>query len=275
MNSKSLSRSVLPALLLILISLVALIGSTYAWFSFHASTNITWFSGVVSSGEGSLLIALNPSDEFSAYCELGLNDPDAELLPVTTADLEHFYTVRMQDRDGIAVSYAEANERAQAHSLNGTVYLKAEDIGFSVYLWLPSINCGADEQALAAMRLGLRLETLAGTHTYIFRLDELGSTDGVSAQRTVANDNTVVSRISSAGEAEYASDPSKNLSDFAAQGTADNVLPGRNSICTLAADEIARVDYFLYLEGCDENCINSVQGSDIALQLGFAGTQTE
>ena len=46
---------------------------------------------------------------------------------------------------------------------------------------------------------------------------------------------------------------------------------GEQALCTLAFKEIAKVEYWLYLEGCDENCVNEVQNRDVMLQLAFAG----
>ena len=48
-------------------------------------------------------------------------------------------------------------------------------------------------------------------------------------------------------------------------------MPGTQRLCALAADEVGTVEYWLWLEGCDENCINVVQSRDVALQFGFAG----
>lgn len=258
-----------------LLALVLLAGSTYAWFTFRTYTNVTPLSGAVSNGEGDLLIASRSDGPFGASCELLLDDPEAELLPVTTADLEHFYTVRAQDAAGVAAAYRAADEYAAAHSLGGTVYLRAEGGGFQVYLWLPSMSCGEDVQALAALRLGLRIRTAAGGQSYIFRLDELGDTSGASAQRTVPYAGQVVGAIEADGTARYTDDPARDLSGFAAQGTEDNVLSGAQALCTLRDGETAEVQFRLYLEGCDDNCINRVQGRDIALQLGFAGVQSE
>ena len=274
MEQRSLKTSAFLAFFLALIALITLVSSTYAWFTFHAYTNVTPISGTISNGEGNLLIANEPTDEFRVTCELVPNDPETELLPVTTADLENFYCVKMQDRDGIATAYAGADERAAQHSLNGTVYLKDEDSGFRVYLWMPSIDCGDDNQSLAAMRLGLKFTTLAGTSTHIFRLDELGNMNRVSERRTIPHANQVVAEVSASGTPEYVRDPARYLSEFTADGTAEDVRPGSNYVCILEKDEIARVDYWLYLEGCDDHCINPVQGSDIALKLGFAGVQT-
>lgn len=41
--------------------------------------------------------------------------------------------------------------------------------------------------------------------------------------------------------------------------------------CTILKDEIAMVDYWLYLDGDDPDCKNDAQSKDIALQLGFIG----
>ena len=38
---------------------------------------------------------------------------------------------------------------------------------------------------------------------------------------------------------------------------------------------MATVEYWLYLEGCDEQCVNAVQSRASEIQLGFAGTDVE
>ena len=155
------------------------------------------------------------------------------------------------------------------------MYLKADGSDFDIYLWREDIHCGSDAQALAAMRLGLRIVTASGTRTHIFKLDELGSTASAEAVRTVPEAGKVVASVGAGGAAVYVNDPAKALSECTAQGTADEVQAGKTALCALNDGEIAEVRFWLYLEGCDENCINSVQGKDIALQLGFAGAQRE
>lgn len=275
MEEKSLRKSAFLAFFLALLALVTLVSSTYAWFSFRAFTNATPMSGAISNGDGDLLISNSPNGPFDMSCELLLEDPDAELLPLTTADLENFYAVSAQNAAGIASAYRTADDRAANNTLNGTVYLKADGNGFDVYLWLPSLDCGTDDQALAAMRLGLRIHTSAGVKTHIFRLDELGSTARVEEHRTIPQADCVVEEINADGEPSYVADVAKNLSVCAARGEADNVVAGDTALCSLSAGETATVHFWLYLEGCDDHCINCVQGSDIALQLGFAGVQNE
>ena len=43
----------------------------------------------------------------------------------------------------------------------------------------------------------------------------------------------------------------------------------------LNADEVAAVEYWLYLEGCDDNCSNPVQTRSSAFALAFAGVSAE
>lgn len=47
------------------------------------------------------------------------------------------------------------------------------------------------------------------------------------------------------------------------------------ALCSMRAGEIARVDYWLYLEGCDTACIMPVQERQLALQLGFIGRRND
>ena len=68
-------------------------------------------------------------------------------------------------------------------------------------------------------------------------------------------------------------DPSLNISDYMAQaGTNENeYTAGSQSLLTLEKDEVASVEYWLYLEGCDEQCYDPVQNKDSQIQLAFAG----
>ena len=50
---------------------------------------------------------------------------------------------------------------------------------------------------------------------------------------------------------------------------------GSQPLMQLNEDEVATVEYWLYLEGCDEQCINAVQSRASEIQLGFAGVDAE
>ena len=87
----------------------------------------------------------------------------------------------------------------------------------------------------------------------------------------------MVKSLTSNSGANYEKDPALGLAPYFAVEKQENENPGagQTELCTLAADEIAEVEYWLYLEGCDENCSNEVQARNIRLQLAFAGVTAD
>lgn len=275
---RSLKKALFTTIIWLLILLLTMIGSTYAWFSAsgRASTNITPMGGTVSNGNSVLLISNQSSGPFEKQCELILTGSPDELKPISTADLEHFFKVTAQDTDGIAVLYANADGRVDQDALHGTVYLQCRNASCDVYFNREQLQLGSDAQALAAMRLGMKITSSAGTQTFIFRLDDMGSVSGAQSRRTISRDAAVVASISAAGQAAYTDDPAQNISAYMAQNQAEDVFSaGSNKLLTLQAEEIATVEYWLYLEGCDDECFNPVQNRSSAFQLAFAGVDTD
>lgn len=120
--------------------------------------------------------------------------------------------------------------------------------------------------------MGFIIEGSSGSQTYIFSCDDLGNTAGATSRRTTAQDGVVVS---GAGLWNYVADPSLSIGGYTMDGTGDApaARAGAQPLCTLAADEVARVTYFVYMEGCDDNCSNEAQSRDISLQFAFAATR--
>ena len=97
------------------------------------------------------------------------------------------------------------------------------------------------------------------------RLDGLGQTG--TAQTAVTVDSTGSVVVNAAGQ--LTNDPSEPISKYLyGVGTP-------TALCSMRAGEIARVDYWLYLEGCDTACIMPVQERQLALQLGFIGRRND
>ncbi len=272
MRSRSTRSTAFLAIIAALIAVVVLSAATFAWFTFSNDTNVMPLSGTVSRGDGSLLISASPNGPFDVTCTLPFESTGDALYPLSTADLTAFFAAAAQSED-VVTAYRGATEDVNRMALHGRVWLKAETVGCSVYFWPDSLSFGADAQALAAMRLGLRFTTAEGTHSYIFRLDEFGDTRGADARQTTAQAGVVVSGLNADGSPVYTADPAMTTAAYRAAVTDGDVAPGAASLCVLDADEVGSVEYWLYLEGCDENCIRSVQGRDVALQLGFAGVQ--
>lgn len=275
MEKKKLRRTVYLAYVWLVVLAVIFIAATYAWFTFNPTTNVTPMSSTISEGGASLLIANNPNGEFAKECALVLDGTVTSLRPVSTADLNRFYTAKGQNRQGISILFADATDSINSSAMHGKVYLKSEQSACDVYLYRSGLSLGGDAQTLAALRLGLRISTNSGTNTYIFRLDDMGNTAGASATRTVPQSGTVVSAVDNSGSASFTADPAVALSGYMAveQGTDGEPAAGNTVLCTLQADEVGTVEYWLYLEGCDDNCIGEVQSKDIGLALAFAGVE--
>lgn len=273
-GTKKRALTVWLAVAWMVILLAAVGGATYAWFNFQPFTNVEPMSSVVSGGEVALLISADPEQEFAFECLLPVSSGSVN--PLSTADLGSFYTAVSQNRQGITNVYKNADDQVEANTLHGVFYLKSLDDGCDVYFYQPDMSFGEDAQMLAALRLGLRITTPEDVKNYIFRLDEMGNTAGAAATQTTAQANVVVGGIGAGGSPEYEADPSLQMSDYfaiPATGANDRPQAGRQALCRINAEEIVTVEYWLYLEGCDENCINAVQDREAGIQLSFAGVE--
>lgn len=274
-ETKKLKHSFYFTIFWVLLILAVIAGTTYAWFTLtgRSSVNVTPMGGTVSEGDTVLLISNSESGPFDKNCELILSGNPEALKPVSTADLTSFYRATAQNNEGIAVRYSDASGETDQNTLHGTVYLQCRYAPCKVYFDRNELKLGNDAQALAAMRLGLKITTRGGSNTYILKLDDMGSTAGAEAVRTVPGADTVVSSVNGDGQAVYTADPSVGIAAcMAADGSEEGTYEaGREMLCSLEADEVASVEYWLYLEGCDDNCSNPVQNRSSELQLAFAG----
>ena len=277
MSKKKLQWSAFFAVCWILILAVTLTTATYAWFTISAVTNVEPMDGAVSRGDANLLISVDREGPFDKECRLRLSGNPQELQPVSTADLGHFYSASAQS-GGIVSQYRDVSERMDEKVLHGTLYLRSQYRDCDVYLKGTGLDFGVDGQMLAAMRLGMKIATQNGISVKIFRLDELGSTQGAASEVTIPSEGMVVSSVDQSGTAAYTADPSEGIGEYlAVENGVDDTEPepGRQKLCSLRTDEVAEVEFWLYLEGCDENCINEVQQRDAGLQFAFAGVPVE
>ena len=274
-----LKRSFTRAILWILLLLVVATGSTYAWFSLTGinSTNVTPMGGTVSKGDTVLLISTSESGPFDKTCELVLSGNPESLKPLSTENLEHFYRATAQNKNGIATLYANADSAVDQNAAHGTVYLQCQNAPCKVYFNKEELKLGSDAQALAAMRLGMKITSHEGSKTFIWKLDEMGSTGSAQSVQTISRSSAVVSSISDSGQATYADDPAQEISQYMAQtgDTEGTYQDGSQMLVQLEADEVATVEYWLYLEGCDEQCVNAVQNKASDIELAFAGVDVE
>ena len=73
-KNRALRRGAGVAALYALLAAVLLAGSTFAWFTFRAYTNVTPLAGTIGTGEGDLLISARRDGGFDTQCALPLRD---------------------------------------------------------------------------------------------------------------------------------------------------------------------------------------------------------
>lgn len=278
MERKKLHRTAYMAVMWLVILAVLLVTATYAWFTFNPATNVTPISSTISNGDAQLLISNNSNGTFAEKCTLVLDGTVDSLIPLSTADLSVFYRAKAQNRDGISILFAEVKDQINSSAMHGKVYLKCENEDCDVYFYRSGLELSGDAQTLAALRLGMKISTVSGNHTYIFSLDSMGNTAAAAGRQTIAESGKVVSSVDSSGAASFVTDPAESIGSYMASEQGENDQKpekGERPLCTLKVDEVASVEYWLYLEGCDNNCIGEVQSKDVGLQLAFAGVTEE
>ena len=254
-----------------LLALVAAFtAATLAWFSSSRETNVTPVAHAVSESGYDLQISSSANGPWDTTVALAVTDKT--LYPISTADLSQWWCGTFQNAAGITMDYKDVTSQLEDYALTGTVYLKGGSAALDVYLYPGRMSVATDPQLLAALRLGVIIQSSAGTTTYIFACDDLGSTAGATAQRTTAQDGVVVA---GSGGWNYTADPAQSINAYAMDGSGDTptARAGAQPICTLAANEVAMVRYFIYMEGCDANCITQAQARDLTLQLAFAAAK--
>lgn len=272
---KRIISSVMMAVLWLILLAAVIGGTSYAWFTFHPITNVEPMSGTVSDGETTLLISDRKDGSFSASCLL----PQLSVAyqPVSTADLNAFYEASSQNRKGIITAYRNVTDSLENKALHGRLYLQSYKDNCLVYFNRSGMDFGVDTQTLAALRLGIRITTTSEKKDYIFALNDMGNTSAAEAVLTIPETGKIVAGINNDQSAVYVYDVAKELRDYFAVFTEESKTPkqGVEPLCILKANEVATVEYWLYLEGCDENCTNGVQSRDVTLQLSFAGVSLQ
>ncbi|MDD6004733.1 MAG: hypothetical protein PUC68_03605 [Firmicutes bacterium] len=230
-------KRVILSLIALTVALITLTASTYAWFSLRNSVDTEMLTGKVSSNEIALLIS-NDGLSYDVECELKPDIIADELLPVSTYDLEKFYKPLSQTE--IVETYQVADWENRL--IKGSIYLKSDE-DCDIYLEEVSVN-----DSSYGLRLGLKTDNV-----FIFNLDNKTNPD---ASLTIVEENMVVKEIAN-NYPVYIQDPSQKI---------DN-----NLLYHLTKDEPLKIDYYIYLEGCDINCVKNIIGSELLLSMSFRG----
>lgn len=250
-----MKKTIFLSVILSLVAFITLTISTFAWFTQQNFVFTEMYTAEVNGDEIELLISLSETDEYDVECELIPDNIPKKLLPVSTGDLQHFFKPMKMLKNGVATEYKEIDKTESV--IYGTLFLKANE-DCDVYIDEENFDISLTGFVSAGLRLGLEINN----EIYIFNLDK---GENKEARITTEKENVVV--MSAEGKnTSYVTDPSLPIDDY--------YLSGGNKIATLLKDEPTAVRYWIYIEGCDINCVNNIIDKDINIKFAFTGENT-
>ena len=272
-----------------IIALFALLAATFAWFS--SNREVSTSTASARTGEENLELQISStgasgfkSVETAAITQLNQTDTE-QLMPVSTADLQHFVYAPVTS-SGMATAFAPVDEEHESKYYHGRVYLRALGNGLSsgskMDLYLDQSNGllgeNLDGKLLNAARLGLMFDGSSSSEV-ILRLNESSNSVSERAYNTVVNGVTLGDGqvLSSQGTStvQAVPDPSAPVSDYTVSFRTNGIqLPDR-PLLTMELGRIYAVDVYFYLEGCDPDCSDSVSFDQSELYLGFYGVLSQ
>ena len=270
------------AAFLVLIALT-LTTATYAWFTANRQVQTDRITGKTGSADVTLEISrtrepFSPGkakdDSGNDISQVALKTPDAEdkLMPVSTADLSHFWSSPTFDGSGQTTGFVL--DETGEYYYHDTVYLRASGTGTDAAAGLALYLNGdaqknpivrsEDGKLLTAARLGLAFE---GQSPRILRLSNVDAGSGVTYLNGKRLERGQVLGYA-AGEPAAAADPSESLDSL----RFDGANPEKTPLLTMELNKIYQLDIYFYLEGCDPDCLNETVGmTDAYLSLAFFG----
>jgi len=277
LKTEGLNKKLFTALLSTLLIIIFIGSATFAWFSNNTQVGTNTATGksgttslklLIGGDEGNLQEADTDPVEIQQVNEMELD----KLYPVSTADLENFYYATMFNQDGNAVKYAQdENEKRFYH---GRLYLKMEgenipeDATYKLYLDSSESAGGVFGQStegylLNASRLGLKFPD---QDPIILRFEE--GDKGETKINTTINGSLINSGDVLSDANSTVSDPSEDFTVY--QLDSDNLtdLPEK-ALATLKINETVELNIYFYMEGCDEDCLESISKNQCELHLAF------
>ena len=266
-----------------IVVLLVIVTSTYAWFTANKVVSTNRAEARSGTDTLELQISSEGGDAFKAMEAAAIQQVNAtsvtKLMPVSTSDLKSFVYNPMTV-DGIAASFVPVeNEKYYYH---GRFYIRAQaqgqPAGAKVKLYLDEDNevggTLAKSEAgilLNAARLGM---TFDNSNPVIFFLSDKKNNADDQARNTkvdgvILEDDKVLHLES--GKVKGVNDTSVALSDMTISMDDSRVLLPKVPLLEMTLNRIYEVDVYLYLEGCDPDCSDSISMNEGDLHLAFYG----
>lgn len=236
-------KALISSIAMLLVAMVALGTATYAWFSTKTSATASALSAKTTQGTN--LMISEAKDKGWTQELTFANTSTTKLDPITTSDLEDWYTAKADGFDTQAAGTGGYTPSSEAGCLTQTVYVKYDAADGTIPLMVDydiTVNDGSQNYYRVAV------------------VPVTGDGD--------------LSAPTSFTQSVYAN--ANNLADGATYGMeADNTTGTGISLGTIGsktaegAQMIYGYKFIIWFEGEDEDCIDSNAVNDISLDLTF------
>ena len=293
MNSKAIKRQLLAAIAMVLVAALALGSSTYAWFVNNTRVTAGTFSATATTSNA--LEISNDGTTWLTSIDLS-SDSVGSWAPVSTTDLVLFakdktWNTSANNKGNVVTVWEDAT--ANTHYYAKTFYLRAnQDCTVQLNVGTKVKETTATPNGiLNAMRIGFA----SGTETVVYQISDSTKTEAASRRDTTefteavdgiakaikvtagtpdnsyAVENTAFTRTAtittngSTGDTTASGAIIERSTDNSTLGTAT----ANNYIVHLTANTSTPVTLYIWLEGCDYDCVSSIAAGSIQTSLEF------
>ena len=276
------------AIVTMIVIVLVLTTATYAWFSVNRIVSTDKASARSGTDTLELQISEKGGEAFQGAEEapiVQVNQTELmELMPVSTADLQHFvYNPFTNEEDKAEIFRTVEDENYYYH---GRFYLRALAEGkpdtarMALYLDEAEEAGGILAQAeagqlLNAARLGL---TFDEANPVIYYLSEKNNDTEEQAKNTVLNDDLLGENQvlrSNGTNVEGVDDPAISLESNRIVMEDTRVILPERPLFYMELNKIYTVDVYFYIEGCDPDCSDAIRFDEADLHLAFYGILEE
>ncbi len=282
-ESKHLRQKVVMALLAVVIMISVLGTVTFAWYIYNTNAHITTVH--VAAGTGvQLQISNSENGTYSTTTPLHQNGTDfvGELIPVSTDKISNgFQKVSHFEVNGVPFALASGFESATATTdfFKTSLWVRCAQGSMDLYLAnILSTDTNTTNPFSTAVRVGLVVHKPEGDQEFIYEINKdhvaLAQNNTKKAQTMAAGTYFVLDSTKTDGSVvEFTPLNSDSYCNYDKTNGEVSLKTGSVKLCGLLPNTPMPIDVYIWLEGCDEDCVSILQSEqqlkDLSLQ--FAG----
>ena len=274
-ESSHLRRSLLMAALTVAAALLSVTAATFAWYVYNTSARTTQVKMAAGSSV-SLQISSTPEGPYSSSAVM--QSFTGRLVPVSTdriaGGFQKVEEFAQQEERMVASKFLPGMDAVDYYKTS--LYLKTTAPSLDIYLSDISFE---DASAANPISTALRLGIVADGQEFIFQLTpEHNPNAEDNAAKEPGGGYVLDSRKTDGSTLPFTPLGRENLCTYNRESGTVSLTPGSVRLCTLQSEGrgeyggYKKLDIYLWLEGCDEDCTLNLVGQTLNnLALGFAG----